>query len=74
MAGASTLPLRDFMVGTLLGSTPGILAMAVLGSQIAELARNASWSNMLLLVLAFLGWLGVCAGAQFMTTWLAGRR
>ncbi|MFK4486721.1 hypothetical protein ABIA45_001799 [Bradyrhizobium sp. USDA 336] len=48
--------------------------MAVLGSQIAELARNASWSNMLLLVLAFLGWLGVCAGAQFMTTWLAGRR
>ncbi|RZI39115.1 DedA family protein, partial [Herbaspirillum sp. HC18] len=74
VAGASTLPLRDFMVGTLLGSTPGILAMAVLGSQIAELARNASWSNILLLVLAFLGWLGVCAGAQFVTTWLAGRR
>lgn len=73
-AGASTLPLRDFMVGTLLGSTPGILTMAVLGSQIAELARNASWSNMLLLVLAFLGWLGICAGAQFLATWLAGRR
>lgn len=74
VAGASTLPLRDFMVGTLLGSTPGILAMAVLGSQIAELARNASWSNIVLLILAFLGWLGVCVGAQFVTTWLAGRR
>ena len=30
VAGASTLPLRDFMVGTLLVITPGILAMAVL--------------------------------------------
>ena len=73
-AGASTLPLRDFMVGTLLGMMPGILAMAVLGAQIADLARNASWGSMLLLVLAFLGWLGVCAGAQFVATWLAGRR
>jgi phospholipase D1/2 len=74
VAGASTLPLRDFLVGTLLGMTPGILAMAVLGAQIADLARNASWTNMLLLVLAFLGWLGICAGAQFVATWLAGRR
>ncbi|MGY3036003.1 phospholipase D1/2 [Bradyrhizobium sp. USDA 4354] len=73
-AGASTLPLRDFLVGTLLGMTPGILAMAVLGAQIADLARNASWSNILLLSLAFLGWLGICAGAQFVATWLAGRR
>ncbi|RZN08079.1 phospholipase [Bradyrhizobium genosp. SA-3] len=74
VAGASTLPLRDFMVGTLLGMMPGILAMAVLGAQIADLARNASWSNILLLALAFLGWLGICAGAQFVATWLAGRR
>nr|WP_249789864.1 VTT domain-containing protein [Bradyrhizobium sp. BRP20] len=73
-AGASTLPLRDFLVGTLLGMMPGILAMAVLGAQIADLARNASWSSVLLLTLAFLGWLGVCAGAQFLATWLAGRR
>ncbi|WP_407194337.1 VTT domain-containing protein [Bradyrhizobium sp. STM 3566] len=74
VAGASTLPLRDFLVGTLLGMMPGILAMAVLGAQIADLARNASWSNILLLALAFLGWLGICAGAQFVATWLAGRR
>ncbi|WP_439400570.1 VTT domain-containing protein [Bradyrhizobium sp. DASA03068] len=73
-AGASTLPLRDFMVGTLLGMMPGILAMAVLGAQIADLARNASLSNIALLALAFLGWLGICAGAQFVATWLAGRR
>lgn len=74
VAGASTLPLRDFLVGTLLGMTPGILAMAILGAQIADLARNASWSNILLLALAFLGWVGICAAAQFAATWLAGRR
>lgn len=74
VAGASTLSLRDFLVGTMLGMMPGILAMAVLGAQIADLARNASWSNLLLLALAFLGWLGICAGAQFLATWLAGRR
>ncbi|MCP3389834.1 VTT domain-containing protein [Bradyrhizobium sp. CCGB12] len=74
VAGASTLPLRDFLVGTLLGMMPGILAMAVLGAQIADLARNASWSSGLLLALAFAGWLGICAGAQFVATWLAGRR
>ena len=59
---------------TLLGMTPGILAMAVLGAQIADLARHASWLNILLLALAFLGWLAICAGAQFVATWLAGRR
>jgi phospholipase D1/2 len=74
VAGASTLPLRDFLVGTLLGMTPGILAMAVLGAQIADLARNASWANILLLALAFLSWVAICAGAQFVATWLAGRR
>lgn len=74
VAGASTLPLRDFLIGTTLGMMPGILAMAVLGAQIADLARNASWSNLSLLALAFLGWLGICAAAQFVATWLAGRR
>ncbi|QQO21858.1 VTT domain-containing protein [Bradyrhizobium diazoefficiens] len=74
VAGASTLPVRDFLIGTMLGMMPGILAMAVLGAQIADLARNASWSNLSLLALAFLGWLGICAAAQFVATWLAGRR
>ena len=48
-AGASKLSLRDFMLGTVLGMAPGIAAMAALGAQIADLARNASWTNALLL-------------------------
>ncbi len=73
-AGASKLTLRDYLIGTLLGMTPGILAMSALGSQIADLARNASWSSALLLGLAFAAWIAICFGAQFLVTWLAARQ
>ena len=45
LAGASQLRLSDFLIGTLLGMAPGIITMAALGAQIADFARNASWSN-----------------------------
>jgi len=74
VAGASKLSLRDFLLGTALGMAPGILVMAALGAQIADLARNASWTNALLLGFAIAGWIAVCLGVQFLVTWLAGRR
>jgi phospholipase D1/2 len=74
VAGASKLSLRDFLLGTVLGMAPGILVMAALGAQIADLARNASWTNALLLGLAIIAWIAVCLGVQFLVTWLAGRR
>ena len=74
VAGASKLRLRDFMLGTALGMAPGIAAMAALGAQIADLARNASWANVLLLGFAIAAWIAVCLGVQFLVTWLAGRR
>lgn len=74
VAGASKLRLRDYMLGTALGMMPGITVMAVLGAQIADLARDASWANVLLLGLAIAAWIAVCLGVQFLVTWLAGRR
>ncbi|WP_309142351.1 VTT domain-containing protein [Bradyrhizobium sp. sGM-13] len=74
VAGASKLSLRDFVLGTVLGMAPGIAVMAALGAQIADLARNASWINVLLLALAILAWIALCLGVQFLVTWLAGRR
>ena len=74
VAGASKLSLRDFMLGTVLGMAPGIAVMAALGAQIADLARNASWTNALLLALAVLAWIALCLGVQFLVTWWAGRR
>jgi phospholipase D1/2 len=74
VAGASKLSLRDFLLGTVLGMTPGIVVMAALGAQIADLARNASWTNAVLLALAILAWIALCLGVQFLVTWMAGRR
>ena len=74
VAGASELSLRDFMLGTVLGMAPGIAVMAALGAQIADLARNASWGNVLLLALAIAAWIALCLGVQFLVTWMAGRR
>jgi phospholipase D1/2 len=73
-AGASRLKLRDFLIGTILGMAPGIITMAALGAQIADFARNASWSSAALLGLTIAAWIGVCLGAQFVVTWLAGRK
>jgi len=74
VAGASKLRLRDFLLGTVLGMAPGIAVMAALGAQIADLARNASWANAVLLALAVAAWIGLCLGVQFLVTWMAGRR
>jgi phospholipase D1/2 len=74
VAGASKLSLRDYLLGTALGMLPGIVVMAVLGAQIADLARDASWANVLLLGLAIIAWIALCLGVQFLVTWLAGRR
>ncbi|MEO6947906.1 MAG: VTT domain-containing protein [Nitrobacter sp.] len=74
LAGASELRLGDFLIGTVLGMTPGIITMAVLGGEIADFARNASWSNAVPLGLTILLWITVCLAVQFVVTWWSGRR
>ncbi|MET3844675.1 VTT domain-containing protein [Bradyrhizobium sp. OAE829] len=74
LAGASQLRLSDFLIGTLLGMAPGIITMAALGAQIADFARNASWSNIVPLGLTIVLWIAVCLAVQFLVTWLSGRR
>ena len=39
-AGAFHLRFRDYLLGTLIGILPGLLAMTVVGSQLANLLRN----------------------------------
>jgi len=54
--------------------TFAVRVMAALGAQIADLARNASWTNAVLLALAVAAWIALCLGVQFLVTWMAGRR
>jgi uncharacterized membrane protein YdjX (TVP38/TMEM64 family) len=74
VAGASQLKLRDFLVGTIFGMMPGIVVMAALGSQIADFAKNESWANVIPLGLTIVIWIAICLAAQFVVTWLAGRK
>lgn len=73
LAGASRLQLSDFLIGTILGTTPGIITMAALGAQISDFARHASWSNALPLGLTIMLWVAICLAVQFLATWTAGR-
>ncbi|MDP1869894.1 MAG: VTT domain-containing protein [Bradyrhizobium sp.] len=74
LAGASQLRLTDFLIGTVIGMAPGIIAMAAVGAQIADFARNASWSNAAPLGLTILLWIALCLAVQFVVTWWSGRR
>jgi phosphatidylserine/phosphatidylglycerophosphate/cardiolipin synthase-like enzyme/uncharacterized membrane protein YdjX (TVP38/TMEM64 family) len=40
LAGASHISFRDFMVGTVIGMTPGVAVTAVVGSSLADLWRS----------------------------------
>jgi phospholipase D1/2 len=72
-AGASGVRFRDFMVGTVLGMAPGLIAMSVFGAQIADILDEPSWSSVTWLLVAIAAWLAFSIGAQFVVTWL-GRR
>jgi phosphatidylserine/phosphatidylglycerophosphate/cardiolipin synthase-like enzyme/uncharacterized membrane protein YdjX (TVP38/TMEM64 family) len=74
LAGASQLRLSDFLIGTILGMAPGIITMAALGAQIADFAKNVSWSTTLPVGLTIIAWIAVCLAVQFVVTWLSGRR
>jgi phospholipase D1/2 len=74
LAGATKMKLCEFLIGTALGMAPGIVAMAMLGSQIADFVEHASASNILLMGLTIVLWILVCAGVQFVVTLLGERR
>lgn len=56
-AGASHIRLRDFLLGSLLGMSPGIVALAVLTDRFQRLFTQPSWVNILalLVILVVLG-------------------
>lgn len=55
--GASRIRFTDYLIGTLIGMTPGIAALAILGDRIEALLRNPSWSNGAIALGLLLGWI-----------------
>jgi uncharacterized membrane protein YdjX (TVP38/TMEM64 family) len=50
VAGASGVPFRDYLIGTVLSMTPGIALMTAVGNQLGHTLRNGGVMNVLLLI------------------------
>lgn len=54
VAGASHINFSDYVIGSILGMTPGMLAIAVLNDRAEAIIKNPSASNAIILVAVFL--------------------
>lgn len=73
IAGAVRIGTLDFFVGTVLGMTPGILAISFLGHQLARTLTDPTGMELLLLGLGIAGWLLLCVGLQYLASRLRSR-
>ena len=67
VAGASHIRFRDFMLGTLLGLLPGLLALTVFSDRVLAALRNPSPLSLSLLAAALAA---ITAGAYVLRRWL----
>ena len=63
-AGASGIRLSDFLLGTLLGSTPGLLLLSIMGDRVVAIVSRPTWADGIVLLLAILAYLGLVLLAQ----------
>jgi phospholipase D1/2 len=68
VAGASQIRLHDYLLGTILGMAPGILAMSALGHQVFEMWNNPTIANVALLIAAAVGWIALSIGVQVLVS------
>jgi uncharacterized membrane protein YdjX (TVP38/TMEM64 family) len=64
-AGALRIRLVDFLLGTLLGLTPGLITIYALGATLSKLIREPSASNIVLVILAAAVWLILVVFSQY---------
>jgi len=69
-AGAVHVPFRDFVLGTLLGMSPGVLGITVLESQIEQMIERPSLTTLAVLVAILLV---MVLGIMAFRRWFAGR-
>jgi phosphatidylserine/phosphatidylglycerophosphate/cardiolipin synthase-like enzyme/uncharacterized membrane protein YdjX (TVP38/TMEM64 family) len=73
LIGASSVPYREFIVGTMLGMLPGIAAFALVGERIVGLFRDPTPLNIALVVAAIALWAGIVIGLQRLMNRYMGR-
>ena len=70
-AGAVRVPLRDFVIGTFLGMSPGVLGITFFESQVEEMLRHPNPMTLMILVLAVVLML---LGIYVFRRWFAGKQ
>jgi phosphatidylserine/phosphatidylglycerophosphate/cardiolipin synthase-like enzyme/uncharacterized membrane protein YdjX (TVP38/TMEM64 family) len=74
-AGASEIRLLDYVLGTLIGMVPGIIALAALGHQITRMLTQPSIESFAWLALAVAAWVALSLGVQALVSkYWSGRR
>jgi uncharacterized membrane protein YdjX (TVP38/TMEM64 family) len=64
VAGASGIPVFDFIAGTLLGLLPGLIAISAVGHQFARIMTAPTPLDFALLAAAVAVWIAVSIGIQ----------
>ena len=72
-AGAGSIRLVDFALGTLIGMGPGLAAIALMGDRIVKVFADPSASQIAVLALCVAGWIGLSFGAQAIVSRLGER-
>ncbi|MBS0245835.1 MAG: VTT domain-containing protein [Proteobacteria bacterium] len=63
-AGASAIPVFDYMAGTALGMLPGLVMIAAVGNQFARILTSPTPYDIAVLAAAVMAWVGLSIGVQ----------
>lgn len=71
-AGASSIRPVDFVLGTLIGMGPGLVALCLMGDRIVRVFTHPVSSEIALLALCVAAWIGLSLAAQAAVSRLGG--
>lgn len=71
VAGASRIRFRDFILGSILGMTPGLLGISLFSDRVLAVLRNPSPLTLALLLVAIAA---IALGAYLLKRWFTRRK
>ena len=74
VAGASRIPLRDYLIGTCLGMGPTVAALTVLGDRLRGAWESPTPLNVALLCIAIAAWFLLALGLQTLSNRMVAAR
>jgi membrane protein DedA with SNARE-associated domain len=74
VGGLAKIRFSDYLIGTILGMAPTILALTILGDRLRGAWDSPTLANVALLLLAIMMWFAIALGLQALSNrWVASR-